>query len=146
MRPLTLTFAFALIALPLTAQQDGTLGYYRFPALHRDILVFAAEGDLWTVSPEGGVARRLTTHPAEEINPVISPDGMTLAFTARYEGPAELYTMPLVGGTPTRWTYEADASIATAWTPDGQLVYTTRAYSGIPKPQMVRVNVGDGTR
>jgi len=125
---------------------QGVLGFYRYPALHGDTLVFAAEGDLWKVSIQGGVARRLTTHAAEETNPVISPDGTTLAFTARYEGPAEVYSMPLAGGVPVRRTYEAETSVATTWTPDGQLVYTTTHYSGLPKPMMVRLNLEDDTR
>jgi tricorn protease len=136
----------AWLVPPLTAQQQGSLGFYRYPALLGDVLVFAAEGDLWTVPAGGGLARRLTTHPDEETHPVISPDGMTMAFTARYEGPAELYTMSLAGGVPKRWTYEADASIATTWTPGGMLVYTTRRYSGLPKPQMVEIDLATGTR
>src|SRR5512145_576696 len=75
-------------------------GFYRFPAIHRDVIVFVAEGDLWKVSLAGGTATRLTTHLAEETNPAISPDGRTIAFTARYEGPAEVYTMPIEGGLP----------------------------------------------
>ena len=87
---------FVLLAAgPAGAQ--AVSGYYRYPVLHGDTLVFTAEGDLWTVGAGGGVARRLTTHPGEENHPVISPDGRTLAFTARYEGPAEVYTMPLAG-------------------------------------------------
>ncbi|HEX9729704.1 MAG TPA: S41 family peptidase [Gemmatimonadales bacterium] len=141
-----LMFAFPSPSADAAAQQSGALGLYRYPALRGDVLVFAAEGDLWTVSADGGVARRLTTHAAEETNPVISPDGTTLAFTARYEGPAELYTMPIGGGVPTRWTYEGDASVATAWSPDGRLVYTTRHYNGLPKPQLVQLDLRDGTR
>ena len=141
-----LLFTCFVLATPLTAQQNGVLGLYRYPTLHGEQLVFAAEGDLWLVSVDGGLARRLTTHPAEETDPTISPDGMTLAFTARYEGPAELYTMPLTGGAPVRQTYEGDPSIATTWTPGGELVYTTRHYAGLPKPQLARLNLGNGTR
>jgi tricorn protease len=128
------------------AQPPGTLGFYRYPALHGETVVFAAEGDLWRVPAQGGVAQRLTTHPSEETDPKISPDGSTIAFTARYEGPAELYTMPMTGGLPTRRTYEADSSIATTWTPAGELVYTTTHYSTLPQRQLVKVDVAGGTR
>lgn len=128
------------------AATGGTLGLYRFPALHGDVVVFAAEGDLWKVGVRGGTAYRLTTHLAEETDPTISPDGRTLAFTGRYEGPAEVYTMALEGGRPTRWTYEGDASMATTWTPGGELVYTTGAYSTLPQNQLVKLNLSDGTR
>jgi len=59
---------------------EEVLGYYRFPAIHGDSVVFSAEGDLWWVNRQGGIATRLTTHPAEETRPAISPDGRT-AFT-----------------------------------------------------------------
>lgn len=132
-------------ALPTAAADGGTLGFYRYPALHGDVLVFAAEGDLWRVPVTGGVARRLTTHASEETDPVISPDGRTLAFTARYEGPAELYTMPIDGGLPTRRTFEAETSVATTWTPGGELVYTTTHYATLPLPQLVSIDLTQGT-
>ena len=127
-------------------QSAGVAGYYRSPEIHGDTIVFAAEGDLWRTTVNGGVAQRITTHPSEETDPVISPDGTTLAFTARYEGPAELYTMPLAGGVPTRQTYESDTSIATTWTPDGKLVYTTGYYATLPVPQLVTIDISDHTR
>ncbi len=138
-----------LEAAPLATaagQAAGVAGYYRFPEIHGDTIVFAAEGDLWITTVDGGVAQRITTHPSEETDPVISPDGMTLAFTARYEGPAELYTMPLAGGVPTRQTYESDSSVGTTWTPDGKLVYTTGYYATLPVPQLVALDLADHTR
>lgn len=149
MKPTLLAFALFTLsgaALQGQTQPAGTAGFYRFPAISGETVVFAAEGDLWSVPVSGGLARRLTSHAAEETDPVISPDGQTLAFTARYEGPAALYTMPLSGGAPVRRTFDGDNAIATTWTPDGRLVYTTVNYSGIPKPAMVQVDLRNGTR
>lgn len=141
-------FAVLVLAGPAMAQAPtaGFAGFYRFPALSGETIVFAAEGDLWSVPVSGGLARRLTSHAAEETDPVISPDGRTLAFTARYEGPAALYTMALAGGPPVRRTFDGDNAVATAWTPDGRLVYTTTHYSGVPKPRMVELDLRDGRR
>lgn len=140
----------AAMPFPALAQSAGgpamnpeNQGYYRFPALFRNTIVFAAEGDLWRIGVSGGVAQRLTTHPGEETYPRISPDGAMLAFTAGYEGPAEVYTMPLAGGLPVRRTYEAETSTATTWTPDGRLVYTTTHYSTLPKAQMVALDLAE---
>ncbi len=120
---------------------QGFEGYYRYPDISGNTVVFTAEGDIWTVSLSGGLAQRLTTHPEEERFPAISPDGQTIVFSASYEGPTEIYSMPITGGLPTRWTYEGDASIAEGWTPDGKIIYNTRAYSGVPDLQMVTINL-----
>ncbi len=137
--PVLLTAAVLLLSLWATG--ETAKGYYRYPALHGDTLVFAAEGDLWTVDIQGGVARRLTTHPGEETHPAISPDGKTLAFTATYEGPTEVYSMPLTGGLPVRWTFEADSSSVVGFTPDGRLITSTRSFSTLPNTQLVTVDL-----
>ncbi len=136
---------FALLVCGLVAAEPQK-GFYRYPALHGDTVVFAAEGDLWSVGTAGGVARRLTTHPGEESHPRISPDGSVLAFTGRYEGPVELYTMPVDGGLPVRRSYEAESSRATTWTPGGKLVYTTTHYATLPNPQLVALDIDTGVR
>ena len=64
-------------------------GYFRFPAIHGDTLVFTAEGDLWTASIAGGAARRLTSHAGEESYAAISGDGKWLAFGAAYDSTRE---------------------------------------------------------
>ncbi|MFT4636735.1 MAG: tricorn protease [Verrucomicrobiales bacterium] len=130
----------ALIIAPSSLIAQGVEGYYRYPALHGNVIVFCAEGDLWTVPTSGGLARRLSSHPGEETHPHIAPDGKTLAFTASYEGPEELYTMPVEGGLPRRWTYEAEASTSTGWTPQGELVYTTSHFSTLPDLQLVAID------
>ena len=147
MKTLVIAVASILLTVRGAAQTpSGSLGFYRSPDIRGETIVFAAEGDLWTVPVTGGLARRLTSHAAEESSPTISPDGGTLAFTARYEGPPALYTMPLTGGATLRRTFDGDAANATTWTPDGKLVYTTVNYAGIPKPGMVQLDLRNGTR
>ena len=118
-------------------------GYYRQPALHGATVVFVAEGDLWKVHADGGVAERLTTHPAAETLPAISPDGSQIAFVARYEGPADLYTMPLDGGMPTRRTYGRRPGWV-GWTPQATVLYATRAFADLPNAQLVQIEERDG--
>jgi tricorn protease len=94
-------------------------GYYRFPTIHGDTVVFVCEDDLWTASVDGGIARRLTSNLGEVDWPALSPDGQWLAFTGREEGPPEVFVMPALGGQATRLTFlGGDASVA-GWTPDG---------------------------
>ena len=115
-------------------------GYFRFPAVHGDTVVFTAEGDLWRVPLEGGSARRLTTHLGTESHAAISPDGSTVAFSAEYEGPVEVYTMPLAGGLPIRRTFLGGTARVAGWTPGGQVLFSTDKYSGLPNAQLVELD------
>jgi tricorn protease len=115
-------------------------GYYRFPALYKDFIVFTAEGDLWKVAKEGGISQRLTTHYGQERNAYISPDGKQIAFSAEYEGPPEVYTISVNGGLPKRITYEGDNASVVGWTPDGEILYSTSDRSTLPNTQLVRIN------
>ncbi|MGZ5515556.1 MAG: S41 family peptidase, partial [Candidatus Aminicenantales bacterium] len=123
-----------------TGSAAGRNGYYRFPAIHGDTIVFTSEGDLWTVDVRGGTARRLTSHEGMETNPAISPDGLTLAFSAQYEGPTEVYTMPLAGGLPVRRTFAGQSATVVGWTPDGKILTATRQYSTLPNVQLVVID------
>jgi tricorn protease len=114
-------------------------GYYRFPAVHGSTLVFTAEGDLWTVDIHGGLARRLTSNAGLESHAAVSPDGTTVAFSAQYEGPTDVYTMPIEGGLPRRRTWDGDAVVA-GWAPDGRLLVRTRRYATLPDDQLVEID------
>jgi len=133
---------------------EAGVGYYRFPTVSGNTVVFTAEGDLWRVPLTGGLAQRLTTHAGEETRASISPDGKTVAFSATYEGPTEAYTMPLDGGPPTRRTYDGSGARVIGWTPDGKLMYATSApegslcskYSTLPTIQLQLVDLSSSMR
>lgn len=139
-----LQFSMSLVLtliMSMCSFAQGFEGYYQYPTIHDDLIYFTAEGDLWKVNIAGGLAQRLTTHDEEEHHAAISPDGSTIAFSASYEGPTEVYTMPTTGGLPTRWTYESDYSLVNGWTPDGRVLYDTRAYSTLPDRQLVSIDL-----
>lgn len=118
-------------------------GYYRYPTIHGDVVIFTAEGDLWKVSAKGGAASRLTSNPGQESHATISPDGHTVAFSAEYEGPQDVYTMPVEGGSPERRTWDGNA-VPVGWTPDGHVLVRTQRYSTLPNAKLVAIDASGG--
>jgi tricorn protease len=123
----------------VSAQKEARL--LRFPTIHDNQLVFTYAGDLYSVSSQGGVARKITTDDGYEMFARFSPDGKQLAFTAQYDGNTEVYVMPASGGEPVRLTYTATLSrddisdrmgpnnITLTWKDNEHIVYRSRKQS-----------------
>ena len=101
---------------------SSELGYYRQPTISGDTIVFTAEDDLWSVSSDGGTARRLTANPGISSFPVFSPDRASIAFTGRDDGPAEVYVMDAQGGEARRLTWMGARTQVVGWSRDGKEV------------------------
>ncbi len=126
----------------LTLSGQSEMRLMRFPAIHGDQVVFSYAGDLYTVTTDGGIARRITSDQGYEMFPRFSPDGRYVAFTGQYDGNTEVYVIPSSGGLPRRLTYTATLNrddisdrmgpnnIVMTWTPDGKkIIYRSRQYS-----------------
>ncbi len=143
-KPLPVILVFLSLAISAAVAMDG---YYRFPTVMGDTVVFSAEGDLYAVELGGTPplqARRLTTHPALERSPALSPDGKTVAFTASYEGPAEVYTMPVTGGLPQRRTWHGGYCEVVGWKSGGVLVYASQKYTTLPGWNLLTLDLATG--
>ncbi len=106
MKKILLSLISLMLFSGLMAENDVRL--LRFPAIYGDQVVFTYAGDLYTVSSEGGVARKLTSDvKGYEMFARFSPDGKTIAFTGQYDGNTEVFTIPSTGGVPERITYTA---------------------------------------
>ncbi len=121
----------------------------RYPALSPDgqTVVFSFQGDLWSVSSQGGQARRLTAHEAYDAYPVFSPDGNSLAFASNRYGDEDIYIMPTEGGAPTRLTFASSTDRPGAFSPDGQTLYfaSRRLFDFPMGAQIQQIPVSGGT-
>jgi tricorn protease len=113
--------ALYLLTLGFALAGDGPL-LLRKPTLSKTQIVFSYAGDLWSVPREGGDAKRLTTSPGVETDPVFSPDGTMIAFTGEYDGNQDVFVMPAAGGVPKRLTWHPGLDSAVGWTQDGKRV------------------------
>ena len=120
----------AVIASPAAAQGTRLL---RHPAVSRDLITFEYGGDLWTVSRNGGSARRLTATPEMETEPQFSPDGSLIAFTRVSGGNSDVYLVPAAGGAPRRLTYHPGEDRVRGWTPDGKRILFASVRASVPQ-------------
>ena len=96
----------------------------RHPALSPkgDQVAFSWRGDIWIASIQGGQARRITSHAAEDRHPIWSPDGRHLAFASKRAGHYDVFVVEASGGEPRQLTFHDADDIPIAWTPDGRSI------------------------
>lgn len=146
MRQASTLLAFALLLSPLSAagQQhamthEDVILLHRIgaPALSPDgkHAVFSVTepsydsaqnvSDLWIVPTDGSSpARKLTNTKGGESGATFSPDGKTLAFSARRDGDEvpQIYLLPLEGGEARRLTTISSGASSPKFRPDGKAV------------------------
>jgi tRNA A-37 threonylcarbamoyl transferase component Bud32 len=97
---------------------------HREPAIspNGDLVTYASdrEGSFDIVVQQVGVGRplRVTEDPGDELEPVFSPDGQSLAYATR---DGAIRVVPVLGGV-ARTLAEGDGADAPAWSPDGERV------------------------
>ncbi|MEN0063795.1 MAG: Tol-Pal system beta propeller repeat protein TolB [Myxococcota bacterium] len=87
-------------------------------ALSRSV---GGESDIFLLNAKtGAVIRQLTTGGGIDVSPVFTPNGKTIVFASERGGGAQVYTVPVLGGTPKRLTFTGDFNIDPALSPDGK--------------------------
>jgi tricorn protease len=116
------------------------------PALSQDHIAFVYANAIWLADPDGRNVRRVTSDAGEVSNPVFSPDGKLLAFSAQYEGNTDVYVVPVDGGVPRRLTWHPGNDLVQGFTADGSAVLFTspRAVHTARYSQLFTVPVGGG--
>src|SRR5258706_14740593 len=80
---------------------------------------------VWRARLDGGEPAQLTSGADGENGPRWSPDGKTIAFTAKRGDNefAQIYLLPADGGEARQLTTHASAVSELTWTPDGEAIY-----------------------
>ncbi|HEX7018587.1 MAG TPA: PDZ domain-containing protein [Gemmatimonadaceae bacterium] len=131
-----LSVCVALVAASASSLAAQGTRLLRQPTIGGAQIVFEYGGDLWAVGRDGGEARRLTSTPAVEADPYLSPDGKWLAFTSNRSGVNAVYVMPADGGDARRLTWNPAGEAARGWTPDGTRVLFASGRISAPTPYM----------
>jgi tricorn protease len=112
-----------ILAATLSAAAHGaTPLLLRNPSLNQDRIAFLYGGDVWTVSRQGGEARRFTSVGSVAEGPYFSPDGTQLAYSVREHGLLDVYVTAIEGGIPRRLTWEPTGCRVVGWSADGKRV------------------------
>jgi serine/threonine-protein kinase len=78
--------------------------------------------DVYRLRLPNGEPERLTTDPADDFTPSLSPDGREVAFHSWRSGSRDIYVMPLDGGPVQRVTSSPRQEWQARWSPDGSAI------------------------
>ncbi|MCA9294512.1 MAG: PD40 domain-containing protein [Phycisphaerales bacterium] len=65
---------------------------------------------------------QLTSDPAHDVMPSISPDGRRVAFASNRNGSWDIYIMSINGGQAVQLTHDSSQELHPTWSPDGRTV------------------------
>ncbi|RYD42086.1 MAG: hypothetical protein EOP83_33135, partial [Verrucomicrobiaceae bacterium] len=128
-----------------TAPDPGEITMASWPSLSPDgkTIAFEWRDDLWSAPVAGGMAERLTAHPARDSFPVYAPDGKTIYFCSTRAGFLQLFSMPAGGGPATQHTFHSEGASLEDITPDGTraLVRGLRDEPGFRPERLIEIDL-----
>jgi Tol biopolymer transport system component len=86
----------------------------------------SGDRDVFVAEVATGELRRLTSDPARDEYPALSPDGSRIAFTRQSRGDADIYVMNVDGSSVTQLTSGHGVDLRPAWSPDGRQIVFER--------------------
>ena len=108
-------------------------GYYRFPTINGNLIIFVCEDDLWSFNIAENSLKRLTSNHGPVSSPRISPDGKKLAFVGTEDGDAEIYIMSSEGGPAKRITYLGSQLKIVSWKNNKDILFASNHTMPFPR-------------
>jgi Tol biopolymer transport system component len=107
-------------------------------AVRNNLIAFSSTRDgnleLYILQPDGTVQTRLTFNPAQDSEPVLSPDGTRVAFVSNRSGYPNIWVMKTApensSNVPKNLTNDAAIDADPSWSPDGTKIVFASSRSG----------------
>lgn len=119
---ISLTFLLIILVFDSLAQNTTDTRLLTQPAISENNIAFIYAEDLWVADKDGSNPKRLTIDEGVESNPVFSPDGTMIAFSAEYDGNIDVFIVAASGGIPKRLTWHPGSDIVQDFSSDGEHV------------------------
>lgn len=85
---------------------------------------------------------RITTHPAPDRSPKLSPDNKWLLFTSRRNGNWDIFIRSAAGGIPIQITFDLSDEYSPAWSPDGKkIAYVSNSEDALGDLYVMPINL-----
>ena len=123
-----------LLCLSIGSNKAQETRLLRQPDINSTHVVYTYGGDIWINSLGSSEAKRITSTPAVESNPHLSPDGKWIAFSSNRSGSNSVYIVSINGGEPKRLTWHPNGSSVRGWTNDGKSVLYASSRETAPRP------------
>lgn len=82
--------------------------------------------DIYIKQVDSRVLTRLTTDPAHDVMPSLSPDGTRLAFASNRSGNWDIWVMPVTGGKAIQVSTDHAHELHPSWSADGKHIVFSR--------------------
>ncbi len=82
-------------------------------------LSFEGNSEIYLISPNGDIIKRLTNNPGIDSSATFSPDGSQIAFVSDRFGSPQIWLMSSSGSGQTRLTHKGNFNQEPSWSPRG---------------------------
>lgn len=91
-------------------------------------LSFEDDQEIYLLTQDGKIIKKLTDQSGIDVSPSWSPDGKKMAFVSDRSGSAQIYIQTMDSGEVARLTFEGRYNTQPSWSPRGdKIAYTSRS-------------------
>jgi TolB protein len=94
-------------------------------------LSFSGDQEIYLLTGNGKVIKRLTSSVGIDVEPTWSPDGKRMAFVSKRAGNPQIYIFDTVSGRVQRLTFEGRYNTQPSWSPKGDRIAYSAMHNGV---------------